>query len=120
MLTATSATTQPMEQAMLAIKENAIRPASGFKLRGNTKLSPEKIDAAAQEFEAQFISQMLSSMYATVDPTESLGGSDSEEVYNSLLINEYGKVIARTGGVGVADHVKRLMIDQQEVSKPTE
>ncbi len=99
---------------MIAIKEAANRPAGGIKFKG-AKASAEKIDTVASEFEAQFISQMLSNMFSTVDSKDSLGGSDSEEVYQSLLIDEYGKILAKSGGVGVADQVKRIMISQQEV-----
>lgn len=114
MLTNT-ATNKPTDSDMLAIKETTTRPASGIKLRGGNKSSAEKIDGTANEFEAQFISQMLSNMFSTVDTQEGLGGSDAEDVYNSMLTNEYGKIIARTGGVGVADQVKQIMIKQQEV-----
>lgn len=113
MLTNT-ATMKPMDNDMLAIKDTITRPASGLKMRGG-KSSAEKIDSTANEFEAQFISQMLSNMFSTVDAHDALGGSDAEEVYNSMLTNEYGKIIARTGGVGVADQVKQIMIKQQEV-----
>lgn len=100
---------------MLAVKQPELRPARGISLRGTTKASPEKIDEASKEFEAQFISQMLSSMFSTVEPSEALGGGEAEEVYNSMLQNEYGKIISRTGGIGVAAHVKEIMIRQQEV-----
>jgi Rod binding domain-containing protein len=69
----------------------------------------------ANDFEAQFISQMLGNMFSTVDSKEALGGSETEEVYDSMLVDEYGKLLARTGGIGVADQVKRMMIKQQEV-----
>ena len=112
-MTAPPASNPTTDTDMIAVKE-ATR-ASGMKLRGNAKVSPEKIDAVASEFEAQFVSQMLGTMFSTVDPHESLGGSDSEEVYNSMLVNEYGKILAKTGGIGIADQVKRAMISQQEV-----
>ncbi len=99
---------------MLAVREMNLRPASGMKLRP-AKVDAEKLNEAASEFEAQFVSQMLSNMFSTVDPSESLGGSDTEEIYQSMLVNEYGKIIARTGGIGVADQVKRIMLHQQEV-----
>ena len=115
MLTVTpTSNTKPTDSDMIAVKESAPRVSSGFKLKGG-KSSEEKLNAVASEFESQFISQMLSNMFSTLDPSESLGGSDSEEVYESMLVNEYGKIIARTGGVGVADQVKRMMINQQEV-----
>lgn len=74
-----------------------------------------KLDEVAQEFEAQFIAQMLQNMFSTVDTNPVLGGGEGEEMYKSLLVDEYGKLIARSGGVGVADHVKREMIRMQEV-----
>ncbi len=108
-------TNRATESDMLAVKQPDLRPARGISLRGGQKMSAEKIDATAADFEAQFISQMLSSMFGTVEPNEALGGGDAEEVYNSMLTNEYGKILARTGGVGVADQVKQVMIRQQEV-----
>ena len=108
------ATNKPTDSDMLAIRDNISRP-TALKGKGLKPVNAEKIDETANEFEAQFISQMLSSMYATVDTQEGLGASDAEDVYNSMLTNEYGKIIARTGGVGVADQVKRVMIRQQEV-----
>lgn len=114
MLTMMQPATKPVDSDMIAVKETTSKPVSGFKLHGKT-MSPEKMDAAANEFEAQFISQMLSNMFSTVDPEESLGGSESEEIYRSMMIDEYGKIIARTGGVGIADQVKQMMIKQQEV-----
>jgi peptidoglycan hydrolase FlgJ len=100
---------------MLAIKDVTTRANPGIKLRGGQALTREKIDATAQEFEAQFISQMMSTMFSTVDTSESLAGSDAEEVYTSMLENEYGKIIARSGGIGVADQVKQILMKQQEV-----
>lgn len=78
-------------------------------------MDTEKIDQVAQEFEAQFITQMLENMFSTVDTDPVLGGGESEKIYQSFLNDEYGKLIAKTGGIGVADHVKREMIRLQEV-----
>ncbi|MBA4274687.1 MAG: chemotaxis protein [Alphaproteobacteria bacterium] len=83
---------------------------------GARGMDASKIDATAQEFEAQFIAQMMENMFSTIQTNSEFGGGQAEEVYRSLLVNEYGKMIARTGGVGVADHVKREMIRMQEVS----
>ena len=84
-------------------------------LMGAAKASPEKIDQVSREFEAQFISQMLENMFSTVDTKSGLGGSEEEEFYRDMMVDEYGKIISRSGGVGVADHVKREMLRLQEV-----
>ena len=114
MLTMMQPATKPVDSDMIAVKETTSKPVSGFKLHGKT-MSPEKIDAAANEFEAQFISQMLENMFATSPVNEELGGGEGEEMFRSLMVDEYGKLIARSGGIGVADHVKRELIKLQEV-----
>lgn len=88
-----------------------------FKVAGAKGVTMEKINATAKEFESQFVSQMLEAMFATRDPSESLGGSDAEETYQSMLVQEYGKVIERTGGIGIADQITRSMLALQEVEK---
>lgn len=99
---------------MLAVKQPASGAAYGFKVRG--KASTAKIDAVASDFEAQFVSQMMGSMFSTIEKDDELGGGDAEDVYKSLLVNEYGKIVAKTGGVGVADYVRNFMIQQQGVN----
>jgi Rod binding protein. len=78
----------------------------------------KEIDAAAQEFEAVFLSQMLEHMFAGVNlnPMAGDGKSSQDDIYKSWLVDEYGKIIARSGGIGVADHVKREMLKMQEVN----
>jgi peptidoglycan hydrolase FlgJ len=118
MLTMTQPVKPPTTDSdMLAIKETPIRSTKGISLRGGSKATPEQIDAAAKDFESQFISQMMATMFSTVDKEESLAGSDAEDMYQSMLQNEYGKIITRTGGIGVADQVKQIMIQQQEVTR---
>jgi flagellar protein FlgJ len=87
------------------------------KAKGLTRKDEARIDEAAQDFEAQFISQMMETMFSTVEVNPEMGGGHAEEIYRSLLVNEYGKLISRTGGIGLADHVKREMIKLQEVGQ---
>lgn len=77
--------------------------------------SPEKMNQVAEEFEAQFISQMLENMFSGIETDGPLGGGQEEGTYRSMLIDQYGKIISRAGGIGVADHVKREMLRLQEV-----
>lgn len=77
--------------------------------------NPEKLNEVAQEFEAQFISQMLGTMFQGVETDGPLGGGEAENIYRSMLIDQYGKAMSRAGGIGVAEHVKREMLRMQEV-----
>lgn len=98
---------------MITANATKLPSSAGLKAAAR-RASPEKIDATAQEFEAQFISQMMGAMFSTVEENAVLGGGSAEETYRSFLNNEYGKIIARSGGIGVADHVKREMLKMQE------
>ena len=118
MLTSVSANLKSTDSDMIAINNSTQRAANATKAKLGAKgVSAEKIDAVAHDFEAQFISQMLENMFSNVDTKDSLGGSNEEETYRSMLTDEYGKLMARAGGIGVADHVKREMLRMQEMSQ---
>ena len=72
---------------------------------------------SAEEFEALFLSQMLSHMFSGIETDKVFGGGPSESVYRSLMIDEYGKVLARTGGVGLADPVRREILKMQDIAE---
>ena len=102
-------------ETMQAISKQSARIHDMGKMRGAQRgMSNEKIDQTAEEFEAQFISQMLENMFSTVETNPVLGGGEGEDMYRSLLVDEYGKLLARAGGMGVADHVKRELLRLQE------
>lgn len=73
-----------------------------------------KIAETAEDFEAFFITKMMESMYAGVSTDGMFGGGNGEKMYRSLLLNEYGKVMAQTGTVGVKDDIMRSIIQMQE------
>lgn len=73
-----------------------------------------RIDKVATDFEAVFLAQMMEQMFADVDLSPGFDGP-GEDVYKSLMLDEYGKVIAKAGGIGVADHIRREMLQLQEI-----
>lgn len=72
---------------------------------------------AAKQFEAVFVTQMLSHMFAGLETENGLfGGGHAEAMVRPMLLEEYGKMVAnRGGGIGVADHVTRTLLQTQEV-----
>lgn len=84
-------------------------------LRTQRKATPEEIEKAAEEFEAVFLSQMMEHMFSDIDMMPMSEGP-GEDIYKTMLIDEYGKIIARSGGIGVADHVKQEMLRMQEAA----
>ncbi|HEX2591380.1 MAG TPA: rod-binding protein [Rhizomicrobium sp.] len=76
--------------------------------------TPEATKKAAKEFESVFISQFLSGMFEGVKTDETFGGGQGEDMFRSMMLDQYGKSIASQGGFGIADSiVKSLTIHQQ-------
>jgi Rod binding domain-containing protein len=73
-----------------------------------------KATAAAKDFEAFFVTSMMESMYAGVKTDKLFGGGSGEQMYRSLLNQEYGKVIAQRDVLGMADEVRAEMLRTQE------
>ena len=69
----------------------------------------------AQEFEAVFLGQMLQPMFQNIDAAEPFGGSASDKIWKTMQVEEYGKAIAKAGGIGLADAVFREIIKTQEL-----
>lgn len=76
-------------------------------------------DAAARktanEFESMFLSQMFEHMSAGIKTDGPFGGGQGEEMFRSLLNQEYAGMLAKRGGIGIADHVYRQILALQEV-----
>lgn len=80
---------------------------------------PKGVDAAAakkaaQNFESFFLSQTFESMFDGVGEDDLFGGGEGERIYRSMLLQEYSKVAAKSGGIGIADAVQREIMRAQE------
>ena len=74
----------------------------------------EKIASAAEEFEAVFISEMMKPMFEGISTEAPFGGGQGDEIFRSMLLQEYGKTMAKNNSIGIADSVKRELIKSQE------
>ena len=73
------------------------------------------VEQTAKDFESMFLSQMLQPMFDSVEKESLMGDPETDEVYQSWLVDQYAKLITDAGGVGVADHVKKELLALQEV-----
>jgi len=71
----------------------------------------------AEKFVAMFMSQMFSQMFQGVGTNKMFGGGPGEEMFRSVLVDEYGKAAAKQGGMGMTDKIMHALIAQQEVQK---
>lgn len=82
-----------------------------------SKIDPairQKLKSAAKEFESTFVSQMVGMMFQGVETDETFGGGHGEDMFKSMLTNEYGKQMTNRGGFGLADSVYRELLRAQE------
>lgn len=68
---------------------------------------------ASQAYECVFLAQMLRPMFDQLNVSAPFGGGFAEEMWRSLLVDEYGRAMSRAGGVGVADVVMRELVRAQ-------
>lgn len=76
---------------------------------------PQQMRETAQEFEAVFLGQMLQPLFKEINAAEPFGGGPGEEMWRQMQVDEFGKAIAKNGGVGIADMVMAEMLKLQEV-----
>lgn len=74
----------------------------------------KKIKKAAQDFEGFFVGQMMGSMTEGLETDSYFGGGHGEEMWRSMLNQEYGKEVAKSGGLGIASSVMTGMLRAQE------
>ena len=68
----------------------------------------------AEDFETFFLAQMIQHMFTGIRTDGPYGGGHAETIYRSLLSDEYGKLVSRAGGIGIADAVHREILKLQE------
>ena len=103
------------------IAENAqvqysLKQQAPVKLEGNKTFDKAEAQKAAEDFEAFFITSTLESMFAGVKTDGLFGGGSAEKIYRSMLFDEYGKLMAKNGGIGVSDQVMSSILAMQEMN----
>ena len=63
----------------------------------------------SRDFEAMAIGQMLQPMFDTMEADPMFGGGAGEEAFKGLLVQEYGRLVAARGGIGLAGSLAGLL-----------
>lgn len=101
-----------LPQAATAVNPNAPAKRPEGSLLSAKELTA--IDKQAVDFESMFMAQMLQFMWTGIETDETFGGGHGEDQWRGMMIEEYGKVSAKAGNLGIADAVKSEMIRAQE------
>ena len=99
----------------------ALKPGPSGAPRGGMNLNEAGIDKVAEDFEAFFAGTYFEQMFSGIEPDPITGGGEGEQMFRSLMLQEYGKAVAKQHSLGIADIVKkqllRLQEEQQENTK---
>jgi peptidoglycan hydrolase FlgJ len=80
-----------------------------------TALAPSSPAAAAKQFEAVALTELLQPMFATLDEAGGMfGGGVGETAWRPMLVQAIAQQIAAHGGIGLAAPVLRTMLGMQE------
>ena len=103
-----------LSSALAGARQNL--PLKGLNPSAFTANGTKSVDDAAREFEAVFLNTMLESMFTGLEEGGAWGNGTGSEAWRGMLVEEYSKTIAQSGGIGVADAVKRELIALQETN----
>lgn len=96
-----------IQSAMFTAQQGAGIPAPA------ATASAAKAEASAKEYESVFISQFLGAMFSGM-PTDGLtGGGQGEEMFRSMMVDQYAKGLEAQGGFGLAASMKSELLKLQ-------
>lgn len=98
----------------IGIQLSAARYAQGSRPAAASQMSLQRMKETAEDFEAVYLAEMLRPMFANIEAEAPFGGGAGEKIYRDMQVDEYGKAIAKAGGIGLADNILREMIKMQE------
>ena len=75
-----------------------------------------QIEKTAKDFEASFLSVMLTQMFKDVGAEAPFNGGQGEAAFKSFMSDAMAKQMVRSGGIGLADTVAQEMLKLQGLS----
>jgi Rod binding domain-containing protein len=73
-----------------------------------------KARGAAEDFEAVFLNTLFQQMFSSIGQGP-FGGGPAAGVWRSMLTDQYARTFAKSGGIGIADHVQRALLARLEI-----
>jgi Rod binding domain-containing protein len=101
---------------MQASQSQTLEAVNAAKSSTDKKMSDKdmkRFDEVSKDFEAMFVTEMMKPMFEQIKPDERFGGGKGEEIFSGMMLQEYGKMMAETGQLGIADSVKQELIRMQ-------
>lgn len=87
---------------MIRLDQNG--PAAPAQAAGHPESNEARLRQKATELEASFLAEMLK-LSGVGKPSDSFGGGAGEEQFTSFLCDEYARIMAQAGGIGLAETI---------------
>lgn len=71
----------------------------------------------AKELEGTFLSVMIEPMFSKDGNSGVFGGGHGNDIYRSMMVQQYGQILSQSGGIGLADNIAKQMLALQEVKQ---
>ena len=108
------ATATPDTSESVADKARLLQRVSSNSSTGVTEKQRQQAKKISQDFEALFVGMMMKSMRATVGKDKLTGGGHGDEVYRSMLDQEYANASVKQGrSLGIAKIIEKDIIRQE-------
>lgn len=88
----------------------------GGAMSAAKNMTPERADAVSKDFESLFVSQMMEPMFGDSVGADAFGSEDTDEIYKGLMVKEYGKLIVKSGGIGIASNIYNQLMSKNGLS----
>lgn len=75
------------------------------------------VHEAAVKFESMFLNEMFSHMFEGVDENNPFGGGHGEQVFRSMMVDQYAQLTAKTGQTKISSSIEREILRMQEEQK---
>tara|TARA_B100001564_G_C20638003_1_gene670659 strand:+ start:116 stop:454 length:339 start_codon:yes stop_codon:yes gene_type:complete len=70
---------------------------------------PKKLETLTKDLEAVYLNTMLNPLFPKGNKSGLYGGGNSSNIYRSMMIQEYSKIISKQGGVGLARQMNKQL-----------
>jgi len=108
------ATITPDTSGLSADKARQLQRTAPGSNSGVTEKQRQQAKKVSQDFEGLLVGMMVKSMRATVGKDTLTGGGHGEEVYRSMLDQQYADAsVKRGGGLGLAKMIEKDIIRQE-------
>ncbi|WP_116653879.1 rod-binding protein [Pelagibacterium sediminicola] len=93
----------------LSILQTSLLPAGADK-------PVDHLREKAVELEGVFLNTLVSEMFKGLETDSMFGGGHAEETWRGMMAEQYADLMARSGGIGIADQMVAALLEQQQTT----